>query len=122
MYIMVLRKAQDLFKKIIRQEHRITVFLYFIRSESISPSARKKRSPLPLQQKKAIAPYREDKKRSPLTVKINSDRLSPFSQNKRSPLTVKINSDRLFPLARKKAIAPLPLARKKAIAIKKSIG
>jgi hypothetical protein len=37
----------------------------------------KKRSPLPLQPKKAIAPYREDKKRSPLTVKINSDRPLP---------------------------------------------
>jgi hypothetical protein len=47
MYIMLFGEVQGLFKKIIRQEHRITVFLYFIGSESISPSTQKSDRPLP---------------------------------------------------------------------------
>jgi hypothetical protein len=92
-----LEKCKAYSKKIIRQEHRITVFLYFIGSESISPSTKKSDRLFPLARKKAIAPYREDKKRSPLTVKINSDRPLLDTEKKRSPLTVKIKSDRPLP-------------------------
>jgi hypothetical protein len=69
MYIMLFGEVQGLFKKIIRQEHRITVFLYFIGSESISPSTQKSDRPSPFSQKKAIAPLPlARKKRSPLSL------------------------------------------------------
>jgi hypothetical protein len=85
-----LEKCKAYSKKIIRQEHRITVFVYFIGSESISPSTKKSDRPSPFSQKKAIASSPLDrKKRSPLTVKINSDRPLLDTDKKRSPLTDK---------------------------------